>query len=276
MEEEDENHRSSSFASRFIDSNFRGGNAILCFARPILDEEEAHCLSLRRSSPSTTTTMADDDTITSTLYFDAQYEHVVQNQAPVPLQPEFLVPLDGEPDTILNIYLSGSHQTIQSIQCRSSSNSLPILGGNHHGRQSIVDDTSSESSSSGHSETTETESGTHHTDSQTCESKQSSKQSKNTAASSLSAAANVVFSSIPTPPLCNTRNNALATISDCGNEYESDQKLNTKSTSETALLTPVCSSRSNTSTSFGAKLGDSANIKQLRMDGIDADGQMEC
>ena len=253
------------FASRFIDNNFRGGNAILCFARPILDEDEAHCLSLRRSSPS----MPDDDTITSTLYFDAQYEHVVQNQAPVPLHTEFLVPLDGEKDTILNIYLSGSHKTIQSIRC-SSTKSLPILGTE---RQSIVDDASSESSSV-HSETSETESGTQYTGSQTCESKQSSKQSKNTATSSLSAAANVVFSSIPTPPLCNTRNSALATISDCGNE--SDQKLNSKSTSETALLTPVCSSRSNASTSFGAKMGDSVNMNKVLMDGVDEDGQMEC
>ena len=259
----EEKEDTRNFASRFIDNNFRSGNAILCFASPILDEDEAHCLSLRRSSPSM---LADDDTVTSTLYFDAKYEHVVQNQAPIPIYSEFSVPLNDTKDSIWKIYVSGSHKTIKSINCHQ--NKSLALGTE---RQSIVD-LSSSASTSDHSETSAAESGIQHTDSQTCESKQSSKQSKNTTTSSLSAAASVVLASIPSPPLCNNRNGGLATISDWGKDY--DQKLRSKSTSSTTALTPVCSIRSNTSLS--PKMGDTGKHGDMIFDSIDAAGQMEC
>lgn len=269
-EEED----TRNFASRFIGNNFRSGSgataAILCFASPIIDEDEAQCLSFRRSSPPM---HADDDTITSTLYFDAKYEHVVQNQAPIPIYNEYAVPLnDTEEESIWKIYVSGSHKTIQSIHCTTHQSESVSLGTEH---QCILDGMSS-ASTSANSETSEC--GIQRTDSQTCESKQSSKQSKNTTASSLSAAASVVFGSIPSPPLCNNRKRkgGLATISDCGKD--NDQKLRSKSTLSTTALTPVCSSRSNASLSpLSAKTGDRMNKQEeFILERVDSFGQMEC
>jgi len=86
---------------------------MLCFANPIFDSSDDD-LKLFRDDYT-----VDEETIASTLYFDARYEHVVQNKKPVPLYQEFSVPFSESNDDIIKIYNMGSHQSIRNVYCDS-------------------------------------------------------------------------------------------------------------------------------------------------------------
>lgn len=114
---------SASFASRLLGSEtgFQTG-AILCFANPIFDSEDDDLRLFREDKDA-------DETINSTLYFDAKYEHIVENRPPMPLYPEQSLRLSDEyDDEIVKIFESGclKHQ-IKSIYChtRTSSETSP-------------------------------------------------------------------------------------------------------------------------------------------------------
>ena len=123
-------------------TSFLGSNSgiprMLCFANPILDSADDDSRpKLHRGNDFTT---MDEETITSTLYFDAKYEHIPQNQEPIPLLPEFSVPHSDSNDDIIQIYNTGSHKTIQAIYC-----GLPPPPPNTN--TSMMDDRSSSSES---------------------------------------------------------------------------------------------------------------------------------
>eukprot|EP00555_Chaetoceros_dichaeta_P001466 CAMPEP_0198277666 /NCGR_PEP_ID=MMETSP1447-20131203/65970_1 /TAXON_ID=420782 /ORGANISM="Chaetoceros dichaeta, Strain CCMP1751" /LENGTH=228 /DNA_ID=CAMNT_0043972705 /DNA_START=1370 /DNA_END=2056 /DNA_ORIENTATION=- len=82
---------------------------MLCFANPILDDEED--IKLQRADDMM---LEDEETVASTLFFDAKYAHVVEEQPPFALYPSFQVTKD---DSLVDIFQSASHKTITSIYC---------------------------------------------------------------------------------------------------------------------------------------------------------------
>mmetsp|Transcript_5885 Transcript_5885/g.8886 ORF Transcript_5885/g.8886 Transcript_5885/m.8886 type:complete len:386 (-) Transcript_5885:47-1204(-) len=122
-------------------TSFLGSNSgiprMLCFANPILDsiDDDAGPM-LHRGNDFT----MDEETIASTLYFDAKYDHIPQDQEPIPLLPEFIVPHSDSNDDIIQIYNTGSHKTIHSIYC-----GLPPSPPNNN--TNMMDDRSSSSES---------------------------------------------------------------------------------------------------------------------------------
>jgi len=79
---------------------------LLCFANPVFDSVDDDTKLYRDDYA------ADEETIDSTTYFDAKYEHVVEVQHPIPLFMEFSVPCDSAcNDNLIHIFNTGSHQT---------------------------------------------------------------------------------------------------------------------------------------------------------------------
>lgn len=111
--------RGNSFASRFL-SNHEGIAKSLCFANPIRDpvelaEEEARLRNADTMGDNTLNTC--EDTITSTLYFDAKYSHVVENRPPMPLFNQFKVDTEpGQEDALSQIVATQSHSSLNMIQ----------------------------------------------------------------------------------------------------------------------------------------------------------------
>jgi len=89
----------------------------------------------------------DEETVASTLYFDAKYAHVVEKQPPFGLFPGFRVEVGGN---LLDIYQSGSHKTITSITCPSNSTGgfpSPPMDKKESRMESMADETSDEEDS---------------------------------------------------------------------------------------------------------------------------------
>lgn len=105
---------SASFASRFLGSEtgFQTG-AMLCFANPIFDSEDDDLRLTREDRDG-------DETITSTLYFDAKYEHMIQNRPPMPLYREQSLSIsEHHGNEIIQLFQSGGiKHEIKSIYCR--------------------------------------------------------------------------------------------------------------------------------------------------------------
>lgn len=111
--------RGNYFASRFL-SNHEGIAKSLCFANPVRDsvelaEEEARLRNANTMGDNTLNTC--EDTITSTLYFDAKYSHVVENRPPMPLFNQFKVDTEpGQEDALSQIVATQSHSSLNMIQ----------------------------------------------------------------------------------------------------------------------------------------------------------------
>ena len=88
----------------------------LCFATPIRGtEEEPEETALRSSDNSDTNTLNTcEDTITSTVYFDSKYSHVVETRPPMPLFNQFK--LGDQKDEISNIVATDSHSSLKMIR----------------------------------------------------------------------------------------------------------------------------------------------------------------
>jgi hypothetical protein len=88
----------------------------LCFATPVRGTtEEAEDSVLRSQDGSDTNTLNTcEDTITSTLYFDNKYSHVVETQPPMPLFSQFK--LGHEKDEIHTIVVTDSHSSLKMIR----------------------------------------------------------------------------------------------------------------------------------------------------------------
>lgn len=206
--------RTSSFSDFFNNAAFP---QMLCFANPVLDSEDDE----KRHYDDYT---VDDETITSTLYFDAKIEHLVENRQPTPLYREFsIMQVQGNAD-ILKIYHSKSHKTIPLLNCEQPPPPPPPLPGP---TTSVMDDTSSDEESSDESDQapyfrpTFLEVQPDDTPNASC---------------------------IPSPPMCRSRNE-LDVIEDLmrPDDIPPGLKLISKSSNSSAALTPVCSSMSNNS-----------------------------
>jgi hypothetical protein len=136
----------SSFASRLLgsESSFHTG-AILCFANPIFDSDDNNDNDRRlyRSDND----RDGEETVTSTLFFDTKYEHVVENLPLMPLFQDQVLRLDEHhTDGIVKLFESGciKHE-IKSIVCGKKDPSPLLLstGGQARvGSKSMADSTS--------------------------------------------------------------------------------------------------------------------------------------
>lgn len=83
-------------------------HGILCFANPIQSDGEEYDFQQQHED-----IHDGDDTVTSTIYFDAKYEHVVQSRPPMPLYMEYSVPVsESHDDEISKIVQQGTHKSI--------------------------------------------------------------------------------------------------------------------------------------------------------------------
>jgi hypothetical protein len=88
----------------------------LCFATPVRgteeEQDEADLRSIDNSDTNTLNTC--EDTITSTVYFENKYSHLVETRPPMPLFNQFK--LKHEKDEIRNIIATDSHSSLNMIQ----------------------------------------------------------------------------------------------------------------------------------------------------------------
>lgn len=113
--------------SRFLSGQGVVANA-LCFATPIRDtDEEPTTVAVQQESNDNSdanTLNTCEDTITSTLYFDSKYAHVVQSQPPMPLFNQFKVD-DRHEDELRRIVASDSHNSLKMIRLMHSGSPPP-------------------------------------------------------------------------------------------------------------------------------------------------------
>ena len=198
-------------------STFLGPNSalpqMLCFANPIFDSTDDDA----KFNPENNDFTTDEETIASTVYFDAKHEHLTERCQPIPLMPEFSVPHSDSNDDIIQIFNNGTHKTVKAI-FYGQPNSLPP-----DASTSMMDDTSSCSESSqAIMSFSEQQFLEEHVD-----------------------CSPVIASCIPYPPMCRSRNE-LDTVEEMmkANEHPPGLKLMSKSSNSTVLLTPVNSSKS--------------------------------
>lgn len=211
-----------SFASRLLGDNSFATGAMLCFANPIVDEDEDSFTNREIIANE------DDETITSTVIFDAKYEHIVEDQPPLALYSDFSV---SPTMSIAQIFKSGSHKSIKSIQYSQqihTSTQNTSIANNQVNRGKKADKTISLYSSSGDSTEDDDE----------CQKLEEQREHYRTATA---VADDEKETAIPS----SKPEFSLAVNS--SEEGQSSMKLATKSSLSTAALTPVCSSRSSTS-----------------------------
>jgi len=98
--------KASSFRT-FLDQ--QGVSTALCFASPINEDE------IVKSDSDTNTLNTCEDTITSTLYFERKYSHVVEKRPPMPLFNQFKVDTH-ETDELRRIVANDSHNSMRMIR----------------------------------------------------------------------------------------------------------------------------------------------------------------
>lgn len=234
---------------------------MLCFANPIFDSADDD-LKLFRDDYT-----VDEETIASTLYFDARYEHVVEKKEPMPLYQEFSVPLGEGDNNILQIYNKGSHQSIKDVYCDPNLPPPPPPTSSNANKctkvnvgvfdTSMMDDTSSNESGSSPSSFGE--------------------QDLVEVAASPPQPIPAGCMDMPSPPpMCNKSRYELGVIESL-DLYDGDDmpglKLMSKSSNSTAL-TYVCSSKSNVSLSPGHGVRYKAHPSD-QTNGEDEEGQHE-
>jgi hypothetical protein len=97
--------------SRFLSSQ-NVANA-LCFATPVHEEGEANEILKTESDCATLNTC--EDTVTSTLFFERKYAHIVEHRPPMPLFNQFKVSTH-ESNELRNIVASDSHNSLKMIR----------------------------------------------------------------------------------------------------------------------------------------------------------------
>ena len=110
--------------SRFL-NNHQGVANALCFATPIRDEDDdddEDDAPLNEPDDDSTLNTC-EDTITSTLYFDAKYSHLVENRPPMPLFHHFKV---NEEDQIRRIVATDSHNSLKMIRRMNDASGSPV------------------------------------------------------------------------------------------------------------------------------------------------------
>mmetsp|Transcript_15518 Transcript_15518/g.29273 ORF Transcript_15518/g.29273 Transcript_15518/m.29273 type:complete len:379 (+) Transcript_15518:436-1572(+) len=188
---------------------------ILCFANPIVDSVDGDS-QLQRADDFT----VDDETITSTLYFDARYEHLVENQQPIPLYQEFSIMKTESDNDIMQMFYRQSNKSIQSV---SFGDPPPPP----EQTASVMDDTSSSEGSSD-------------------ESDRALFYQPKFLEDQLDDTPNA--SCMPSPTMCKSRNE-LDVIEDLMKRGDAPPglRLISRSSNSSTAITPVCSSKSNNS-----------------------------
>lgn len=102
--------------SRFL-NNHQGVANALCFATPIRDEEDEAVPLHEPDDDSTLNTC--EDTVTSTIYFDSKFSHLVEKRPPMPLFPHFKV--SEEENHIRRIVATDSHNSLNLIRLMNQS-----------------------------------------------------------------------------------------------------------------------------------------------------------
>ena len=117
---------SNSF-SRFLSSH--QGNLVnaLCFATPIDeeddDDDEVNEILKTDSDDDCNTLNTAEDTVTSTLFFESKYAHIVEHRPPMPLFSDFKV--EDDQNELRRIVASDSHNSLKMIRL---SKSVPSSG----------------------------------------------------------------------------------------------------------------------------------------------------
>mmetsp|Transcript_12851 Transcript_12851/g.18883 ORF Transcript_12851/g.18883 Transcript_12851/m.18883 type:complete len:256 (-) Transcript_12851:173-940(-) len=83
----------------------------LCFATPVVDDTE-ECNSIKLSESDCNTLNTCEDTITSTLFFEKKYAHIVENQPPMPLFNQFKV---DDKNELRRIVAADSHNSMKIV-----------------------------------------------------------------------------------------------------------------------------------------------------------------
>jgi len=94
-------------------SKFFSNSAALCFATPIHDDSSPQTPS-EEEVPLNLNGSEDNTTVTSTLYFDNKYSHVVENRPPMPLFDQFKV--KSHHDELCRIVATDSHNSLKMIR----------------------------------------------------------------------------------------------------------------------------------------------------------------
>jgi hypothetical protein len=103
--------------SRFL-SNHQGMANALCFATPIRDDDDDDAVPLNEPDDDATLNTC-EDTISSTIYFDAKYSHLVEKRPPMPLFPHFKV--SEEENHIRRIVATDSHNSLNLLRLMDQS-----------------------------------------------------------------------------------------------------------------------------------------------------------
>jgi hypothetical protein len=98
--------------SRFLGSHQGNLANALCFATPINDEEEPNEIVKNDSDCNTLNTA--EDTVTSTLFFERKYAHIVEHRPPMPLFSDFKV--EDDYNELRRIVASDSHNSLKMIR----------------------------------------------------------------------------------------------------------------------------------------------------------------
>lgn len=109
----------------------------LCFANPVRGASEEAAVEKEDDIVSDTATLnTNEDTITSTVYFENKYSHITETRPPMPLFHQFKI--GNEKDEIRNIMNSDSHSSVNMIR---------LLAQNSKGDDEVPEVTSTDSSS---------------------------------------------------------------------------------------------------------------------------------
>ena len=180
---------------------------MLCFANPVFESKDDDAELTNFHNDDLT---VDEETIASTVYFDAKHEHLTERCQPIPLLPEFSVPHSDSNDDIIRIFNDGTHKTIQTI-CYGQPSGPPDAS------TSMMDDISSGSESSQDISLSEQQFLEEHVN-----------------------CSPVSGSCMPQMSMCKSRNE-LDTVQEMmkANERPPALKLMSKSSNSTTVLTPV-------------------------------------
>lgn len=109
----------------------------LCFANPVRGASEDAATEKEDDLASEAATLnTNEDTITSTVYFENKYRHITETRPPMPLFHQFKI--GNEKDEIRNIMNSDSHSSVNMIR---------LLAQNSKGDDEVPEVTSTDSSS---------------------------------------------------------------------------------------------------------------------------------
>jgi hypothetical protein len=112
VERRDKPEPQSNSFSRFLSSHQGNLVTALCFATPVHDEEEPNEILKTESDCNTLNTA--EDTITSTLFFERKYAHIVEHRPPMPLFSDFKV--EDDQNELRRIVASDSHNSMKMIR----------------------------------------------------------------------------------------------------------------------------------------------------------------